>query len=828
MTRNMISLAIKKIDENSRVGRIRKRFMEAKEVLSIERAQLYTEAFRKHWGKRPVTRASFGIENVLSNMSVVIRDDELIVGCRTERIKGIPLFPEIKSKWLERDAERLNERPVQRIAVSEENKKILINAILPFWEDKSVESVLKYRMPSEVSAEADKFVYSYSREITYGIGHFIPDYEKLLSIGLKGLIDEARNKYNSLLLHAKSGEKGMFFDSVIRSMESVIKLAARYSEKAAEMSFRTENVDRQTELKELSRMLTQIPENPPKTFYEALQFVYIIHLTATIESGGTGISLGRLDQYLYPFYKQDISAKVITPDKVRELLSLFFLKLSEIINMLEEPMIPLSEGFHGRNLQNITIGGVKPDGEDGTNELTYILLRAYADINLPQPSVSIRISKKTPQSFLKRSVEYARQSIPLFFINDDVAVTSLINMGIDPFDARNYAIAGGVELTIPGKCLNVSNAIQFNVLKCLEYALNDGLDNIFMRLSGVKTGNPRAFKSVIDVWEAYKKQVSAFLGQVIKAVNTIDQALGDIAPAPFTSSVMEGPLQKGVGVLKGGAVYNATGISVLGIPHVADSLVVLKKYIFEQKKATMDELMGWLSEDWADAEDKRLEMMNLVPKFGQGADEADNMTDMVINHFCDIVKRFLTYRDGAFWAGAASMGMQVAMGAFTGPTPDGRLSGDPIVTALSPQAAGTIKGPYNIITSLSKMPLSRLPNGAFLSIRFSAEKTQKESVLKWFETFFDKGGFQVEFNMCENECLLRAIDDPENHKDLIVRFGGYPERFYDLSDIAKESILIQPELDPDFVWIEKSEEQNETKESDEGPDKNKDDETNND
>ena len=773
----------------SRVKRLRERVIAASQEVCIERARYLTEAMADHWDEDPLTRMSKAFENILKKISVIIRDDELIVGCRTGKLKGAPLFPENKSKWIEGDTDNFDKRVLQRALISEEEKRELKKEILPFWEGKTVEDYFGQILPSDVDEDMDKYIFTMMLEITYGIGHFTMNYERLLSRGLAGIIKEAQERYGTLHEEERKNEKGLFYDAVIRSLKAAILFANRHAQLAETMAEDEPDPLRAEELRGIARVCCRVPEHPPETFHEAVQSVYFVHLLSQIESGGNSISLGRIDQYLYPYYKRDLAEKNITPDRAKELMSLLFIKTNEIWNVLEEAFIPGGEGTEGKTTQNVVVGGVGPDGQDATNELSLLGLEAYADIRTVQPNFGVRTSDKTAEVFLQKAVEFAKDGVLMHFFNDNVIVPSLMDAGHSLGDARDYGVVGCLEPNAQGKSFGSTFADQFNGIKCLEFAMSNGVDNIFGYQSGIETGDPAGFTSFEDVWTAYDAQLRHFMAQMVKGMACLDRAIADKVPSPFASSMIDGPLEKGKDLTKGGALYNSTGVQFMGFSNVADSFYSIKKAIFEDRKFTMEQVSTWMADDWMDADDKEVYFLKKIPKYGNDHDGVDAMAARVMDHFCDVVAAHKNYRGGAFWPGIFSVGFHLAFGAFTGATPDGRYAGDILGNGVTPSEGRALSGPTALMNSITKLPLRRVHNGVNLNMRFLGNRTRATNLLSLIKAYFEKGGVQVQFNMVDSDTLKDAQKNPEQYGDLIVRVSGYSALFTGLSDTAQDEII---------------------------------------
>jgi formate C-acetyltransferase len=778
---------------SARVERLRERIIDAPREVCIERARYLTQSMAANWSLHPLTRMSMALAHILENVSVVIRDGELIVGCRTSKLNGAPLFPENKSRWIEGDIETFGQRVLQRMLITEEEQRELREDILPFWRGRTVEDRLDDLLPADVASDMDKYVFTMVLEITYGIGHFTMDHPRMLKLGLSGIIEEAQERYNGLTPEERLGDKGLFYDAVIRSLRATIRFANRYADLAASLAEAETDPDRAEELRTIARVCRRVPEHPAETFHEAVQCVYFIHLVAQIESGGNSISLGRIDQILYPYYMADRQAGRITPEQARELLSLLFIKTNEIWNILEEAYIPGGEGVEGKTTQNVTVGGVGADGEDATNELSYIGLDAFADVRTVQPNFGVRLGPNAPEDFFRRAVAYAIDEVPLHLFNDEVVIESLQRAGHTLEDARDYGVVGCLEPNAQGKSFGSTFAVQFSGVKCLEFALSNGIDNIFGYQSGIESGDPAGFTSFADVWNAYGAQVSHFVRQMARGMAALDQAIAELVPSPFASAMIDGPMEKALDLTRGGATYNSTGVQLIGFSNVVDSLYAVRKGVFEDGAMSPGELASCLAEDWDGAEDRRTHFLYKIPKYGNDDDEVDAMAAKALDHFCDELLKHKNYRGGAFWPGVFTVGFHVAMGAFAGASADGRHAGDVLGNGITPTNGCAIGGPTAALNSVTKLPLTRVHNGANLIMRFNASSLKPQILMALVQAYFRRGGFQVQFNMIDSATLRDAQAQPEKYRDLVVRVSGYSALFTGLSEIAQNEIISRME-----------------------------------
>jgi pyruvate formate-lyase/glycerol dehydratase family glycyl radical enzyme len=778
-----------------RVERLRRRIIDAPGEASVERARYLTRAMAEHWDEHPLTRMSEALAAILDNISVIIRDDELIVGCRTEKLKGAPLFPENKARWIEGDLDAFPDRVLQKVGITEEEQRELREDILPFWNGRTVQDRLDQLLPPDVSEDMDKYIFTMVLEITYGIGHFTMDHPRLLRDGLAGIIGEARQRYQALAPEDQRGEPGLFYQAAIRSLSAAIRFAHRYADRAEAMAHDERDPARAEELAAIAAVCRRVPEHPAQTFREAIQSVYFIHLIAQIESGGNSISPGRIDQILFPYYQADRAAGRIAPDQARELLALLFIKVNEIWNILEEAFIPGGEGPEGKTTQNVTVGGVGRDGVDATNELSYLGLEAYAQVQTVQPNFGVRLGPQAPADFIRKAITHARANVAMHLFNDEAIIRALVAAGHTLEDARDYGVIGCLEPNAQGKSFGSTFAVQVSGIKCLELALANGVDNVFGYQSGPATGDPAEFASFEDVFAAYAAQTAHFLGQMEKGMALLDQAIAELVPSPFASALIQGPLEKGRDLTRGGAIYNSTGVQLIGFANVVDSLHAVKQAVFEDRVISMAELAGHLSEDWDDAEDKRLYLQNKVSKYGNDDDAVDAMAARVLDHFCAEVVKRKNFRGGHFWPGVFSVGFHIAMGAFSGASPDGRRAGEPLGNGITPSNGVAASGPTALMNSVTKLPLTAAVNGANLNLRFDGAKLRPEALESLIRAYFRRGGVQVQFNMVSSDQLRAAQADPEKYRDLVVRVSGYSALFTGLSEIAQDEIISRSEYE---------------------------------
>jgi len=768
-----------------RLEKLRLSLLDAPHEICIERARLLTQSYMENADLPQIVRFAKAVDHVLRNMSVRIDSDELVVGCRTSKLKAAPLYPENKSAWIEENLDGFAEREHQRALISDSERTELRDKILPYWRGKTVEDRMNDLMPDHLKLEMSKMVFTMMMQITYGIGHFSMNTERVLSEGLESIIKiSARCEADST-----DADERAFFSASRIACEGAIAFAQRYADEAERLAAAETDAARRQELEEIARACRHVPAKPARTFHEAVQSLYFIQLIAQIESGGNSISVGRIDKILYPYYKRDRDLGRITPQQAQLLIECMFLKMGEIWNVLEETYLPGGEGPEGKTTQNVIVGGMRPDGGDDTNDLTRLALEAYADLRTVQPNFGIRINRNTPDDLFLRACELTREGVLIHFFNDEVIVPALGAKGCSIEDARDYSAVGCVEPNPHGKTFGSTFAVQFNAAKCLEFGVTGGQCSVFGLRNGAPCGGLQTYSRYDELLEAYKLQVNQFLQRMADAMYILDTAIAELVPAPFASSLIEGCLESGRDVTRGGARYNFTGVQLMGLANVADSLAAAKKLVFDEGEVAAAELVEALANDFSNREPLRQMLLKRAPKYGNDEDYVDTIAAEVVTHFAEELDRYTTYRGGRYQMGIFSVAFHIAMGAFTGPTPDGRKMSEILANGITPQTGMALCGPTAIVQSAAKLRQTAVSNGNTLILRFQPLGVESGKLRDLIRTYFDLGGMQLQFNMVDTQTLLDAQANPDRYRDLVVRIAGYSVLFTNLSKKAQDEII---------------------------------------
>ena len=785
------------MEEYERGQRLRKRVISVNPYICIERARIVTGAHKETAGEHILVQRALIFDRIMSGISVYILNDELIAGHQAGKQRSAPLFPEFAVEWVNQEIDTFETRGQDRFIVPEEVKQEFREEIYPYWKGRTLSDRLYSYLTEEIRLQ--RFVatvFSVGLHEDGGLGHVALDYEKVLKLGLVGIEADISEKLDRLKIwKTEDYKKKLFYESCIMMCDSVIAFSHRYAARAREMAGAESDQVRKQELLQIAENCEWVPMNPARTFYEALQSFWFLQLVPQINDNGVSISPGRFDQYMYPYYVSDILNKRMTRGKAQELLEALWVKFTEPIKVYRAADAAFHAGYPMG--QNLCISGVRPDGLDATNDLSYRCLEAHSHMLLMQPNFSARVHHTTPHEFLMRVCEAIKLGNGMPQItNDEVFVTALTNIGVPLKEARNYVPVGCVEnapVNTWGRC----NGGYTNLTKVVEFALSNGVCRITGKQAGPRTGDPKSFKTFDDVLTAYKKQMEYTIKTLATWDNLIDMTHAQLMPTPFTSIMVGDCIEKGKDVTEGGARFNWTGPLGVGIANVGDSLLAVKKMVFDDKVISMDELLDLLDSDFKGREDMRQLLINKVPKYGNDIPEADLMVKLATDIFFDALKGYETYRGGPFVGSLLPVASYVAFGMSTGATPDGRYAGERLADGISPTAGMDLKGPTAVFRSVCTIDHRRCPNGVIFNQKINPGMlTTREGMKKFVElirTYINLGGGHIQFNIVSADVLKDAQKHPEQHRGLVVRVAGYSAFFNEIHKDVQDSIIARTE-----------------------------------
>jgi choline trimethylamine-lyase len=784
--------------EKDRVNKLRAKILCQPEIC-LERSYWLTQSYKETESDPAVIRRAKALQKILGQMTIGIDDGELIVGRATSKVRGGPLIPEVQWAWYLDEMELLSTREWDRFAPLSAEDKAKMKDFLPYWKGKSLYDKWHAIIPENLVKLKHVIQAPISSCINnMHLAHICPDYERVISKGLENVrsqVQQELKKLNPAII--KDFEKIQFLNAVEITLDAAIKFASRYAQLAREMALKEKDNVRKAELEKIAEICDRVPGKPARSFYEAMQSVWLTHIVLMMEGWGPGVNFGRADQYLYPFYRKDIEEKKITREEARELISLLYIKMNGLVTPQGSEIV---KTFAGHPIwANVTLGGLTVDGRDAVNELSYIFLEAEENVGLTAEDLVIRIHKNTPEAFVLKACEVARLLRgKLKFLSDETTIQQLLKDGKPIEYARDYMVAGCHMPTIPGRSQDMGGQM-FNLPLMLELALNNGVSRLSGQQVGPQTGDAKKFQSYNEVWEAYKKQVEALLQVLVIYRNTDRQLFAEYCPTPFQSALYHGCIEKGVDITNGGtAPYFSQFFSLAGVPNVGDSLAAIKKAVFEDKKITMDQLVTALDNNF-EAGDKILHILESAPKFGNDDDYVDSIVNDVISHGSEEAAKYKGIAGAPTTSAACMVTANVPMGFIVGALPDGRKSGEPLAEGgISPYQGRNISGPTATMRSVAKLDHSKLTGGSVLNMRFNPEVIKDQPSMKKFasliRTFLETGGALVQFNIVNTETLKDAKKHPENYRDLLVRVATYSAYFVELGPELQDDIISRMEL----------------------------------
>ncbi len=779
-----------------RVARLRERSQNATPTLSTERAELLTAFHRQNQGplSEPARRA-LAFRYLLEHKSIYIGDDELIVGEKGPVPKAAPTYPELCCHTLE-DLEVLDSREKIAFAVSDETRKIYEETIIPFWRGRSMRDRIFQEMTDAWKTAYAAGVYTEFME-QRSPGHTVLD-DKIYHKGMvdfKGEIEEHMQRLD-YFGDPEAYDKQEELKAMRICADALIHFAERHAERARELAAQETDARRRQELEHIAAICTRVPARAPRDFWEALQYYWFVHLGVTIElNPWDAFCPGHLDQHLGPFYERGLREGTLTRERAEELLQCLWIKFD---NQPAPPKVGVTaqESSTYTDFVQINIGGLKRDGSDGVNELSYLMLDVIATMRQVQPNPSVQVSKKNPERFVRHAAEVIRQGMgkPDLF-NCDLVVQELVRQGKSVEDARGGGTSGCVETGAFGKESYILTG-YFNMPKVLEITLNDGLDPRTGDLIGLRTGDPAAFERFDELLTAYRRQLQHLVDIKVRGSNVIERLYARYLPAPFLSLLTDDCIARGKDYHDGGARYNSNYIQGVGLGTMADALTALKHHIFDERTLSMEDLLTALREDFEGDEPLRQLLLNRTPRYGNDDDYADVVMVDVFNAYFDAVDGRPTPRGGTYRVNMLPTTCHVYFGSVIGATPDGRRAGKPLSEGISPVQGADRKGPTAVLKSVTKMDHVRT-GGTLLNQKFTPQVLQDEAGLDKFvqliRAYFKMDGHHIQFNVVDAATLRAAQANPEQYRDLIVRVAGYSDYFCDLSEALQEEIIARTE-----------------------------------
>lgn len=781
-----------------RIEKTRQNYVNSKPQISYERALLWTESYKRTEGKSPAIRSAQAFYDCCAGIGVHIFEGELIVGATGEFRKCGILTPEFSWMWVDREMDTFDKRPQDPYLITEEQRNFIRENIFPYWKGKSLEEAFLARLPEDTKhIGVDTGVIDSDSKWRQAVGEVTPDYQGVLfKKGFGGIINEAQQHLSELdAAVPEDEEKKDFYESIILTSKGIILYAHRYADKAEEMAKEEKDPKRAEELRVIAANCRKVPENPPEGFYEAMQFLWFVQIGGILSENPLSLNPGRFDQYMDPYYESDIASQKITPEFAQELVDALWLKYSEWVWTISSNTADYFAGYN--QFQNLTVGGKKRDGSDGTNPVTYMALKATEEVKTHQPGLSVRVQADCPKEFLDAVTGLVSKGLGFPAIHSDsVGYQMLLNAGYEPEDARDWNNCGCV---VPHnrKTGEWTAAVNMNFGSALEYALNEGRSLMTGEKMGLDEKPAAQFRTYEEVKDAFLRQFDNLCRHSVILTVEAQRIHRDQVPRPFLSSCIENCMESGKDLSRGGAKYNiGPVITGIGLAVTANSLAAIKKLVYEDRVCDIDVLVDALKANWEGYEDLREKAQN-CPKYGNDDDYVDDIAKKISNHFYNEIHGYKDIFGSPFLTAFMGISNYIPMGRVLGATPDGRKNGDPSSEGVSPYVGTDRSTPLAAMKSTAKVNQEIHSGGTLLNLRLNPEtvatKRGQANLGSLIQTLFSLGAFHVQFNCISSDTLRDAQAHPENYKDLLVRVAGYSAQFVNLSKSMQDAIIARTE-----------------------------------
>lgn len=777
---------------NPRIKRLREESLNTPPTLTIERALIETRFYKENYGKMPncVLRAKNFYE-ICKQRTIYIGKDELIVGERGPVPKAVPTFPELTCHSVE-DLHVLDSRELQPYHISQEDIDTYEREVIPYWKGRTQRERIFGHVSQEWKDAYEAGVFTEFME-QRAAGHTAMD-SKMYHRGLNDVKKQIEEEISRLdyINDPIATDKEQELTAMSISCDAAILLAERHAEMAEQMAAEEKDPQRKAELEKIADVCHHVPANAPRDLWEAIQMYWFVHLgTVTELNGWDSMNPGHIDQHLWPFYQKGLEDGSLTRDKAKELLSCLWVKFNNQPAPPKVGITALESGTYN-DFTNINIGGVTKDGEDGSNELSFIILEIQEELHQLQPGLSIHISEKTPDEFLMAGCKVIRlgHGYPSVF-NPDVYVKELVRQGKTLEDAREGGCSGCIEVGAFGKEAYLLTG-YLNTPKILEITLNNGVDPNSGKEMGLKTGNPRDFKTFEELYDAWHKQMVYFVNLKLSVNNYIERMFSLYAPATFLSLFIDDCVKNGKDYYNGGARYNTQYIQCTGLGTITDCMTTLKKHVFEDHRYTMDEIIKATEKDFEGEEKMRQYIMNHTPFFGNDDEYADTLAVRIYDDLVRAIEGHPNTRGGKTQLNMLSTTCHNYFGSVCCATPNGRHAHFAISDGTSPAHGADTNGPTSVIKSLGKLDQTK-SGGTLLNVRFVPTLLKRDVDLEklgsLIRTYFSLGGHHIQFNIVDTDTLLNAQKNPDQYKDLLVRVAGYSDYFNDMTAQLQNEII---------------------------------------
>lgn len=780
-----------------RIEQMKQRLRKTKPEVDLENARILTRVFKETAGEPIAVRKAKAFKAQCEEKTIEIFSGELIVGSPGSKLRGGIVSVDTCWSVLADELETISTRAYDPFYLSSEDKRLFLDEIQPYWQGRSMYDAWVKQIPEDTKILRDNGVVFIDKRVMRGSGEVTAGYKQMIDEGLVGIKKRVLRRKQSLnLTEAGAYEQDCYLSALLITLEGLETLATRYGKEALRLAEVEPDCTRREELITIAEICQRVPKYPARTFHEALQSLYFYHMSLFMEQNAEGYNPGRMDQYLYPYYKEDISSERMTEEEAQELLDCLWVKFNEVCLFQDKATATFVAGYP--TLQNVCVGGVDSLGRDAVNELSYLILQATEEVRLSQPSLSVRYSlAKNPNRFLRRIVELMKlgTGFPAFH-NDDVGVRMLMNKGVPLKEAFDWNPCGCVETSLEGRMKQYTSLADINLGSVCELALTNGRNPKTGELISIETGDPRGFDSYYEFKEAIKAQMTYVIEACVKGSHVIDELSMD-RPVPVLSLTHRECIEKGLDYSRGGAKYTCgNGITSVGVADLINTLAAVKELVYDRQSVAMDEMLKAVEHDFEGYESIR-RLCEGVAKYGNADPAVDEIASEMFTFIADEIESYQS-KFGKMTPGILPVTVNTLFGLSVGALPSGRKAAAPLADGVSPSGGTDRLGPNAILRSVSNIPHDRFVQGTLLNMKITPDLIRTEKgitqMMAMLKSICSLGIFHVHFNVVDREVLLHAQEAPEEHRGLLIRVAGYTTYFVDLSkDVQNEIINRTPQ-----------------------------------
>lgn len=775
-----------------RIQRLKKRVLDTPPEVDIENAVIVTRAFQETEGQPHYYQKAYSVYKTLLEKSIPIWDDELIVGNSGSKQRSGLVCPDDCWAFLDREIDTINTRTYDPFHLREEDRKTFLEVIKPYWKGRSINDKWNAQIPDDVGALRDCGVLYIDRKCVRGWGELTADYSLIINEGVEGIEARIHDSLSKMDITAPGDYKKIkYLQSLLLVCEGLRQLGKRYSQKAAAMAREEQDPQRKKELLKIAEVCDRVPEKPARTFHEALQSMFFLHTCIYMEHESASYNPGCFDQYMYPFYKADLEAGRITQDEAQELLECLWVKFAEPCLFQDATSARYSAGYP--LFQNLCVGGVDSSGRDAVNDLSYMVIQASMDVQMYQPSLSVKYNlARNPDKFLRKVVELIQMGtgFPAFH-SDEAGILMMLNKGVPLPEAYNWNPCGCVETSLAGKQRCYTSYADYNLGAIVEFAMNDGKSVKYDRYVAARTGDPRSFETYEQFLEAVKEQIRYVLRCMVAGNQVTTEIVYDME-CPVASLTFKECLEKGSDYAWGGPKYSmGDGLDAIGVADLINSILAVKELVYDKKLVTMDTLCKALAADFVGYEDVNALCVNAT-KYGNDDKVADDLANDIFNFIADYIESF-RHVFGRYTAGILPVSGNTPFGEQVGALPSGRRAWKPLADGLSPEQGTDTSGMSAVVRSVANIPHTRYNQGTLLNQKldplFAHGEKSVEALMSYLKTLCTLGVFHVQFNVVDEALLRDAQVHPEDHNDLLIRVAGYTAFFTELGPETQGDII---------------------------------------